>query len=136
MKGAGVPQPLAEHLSKRERQIVEALYLLHEGAVGDVRHALAEPPSYSAVRTTMNILVRKGFLSYRAEGRKYLYSPIVPHGKARQTAVKHLLKTYFDGSISAAVNGLISADRKGLDEADYRELLELIQKARRKEKIT
>jgi predicted transcriptional regulator len=115
---------------------VEALYVLREGGVGEVRGALSEPPSYSAVRTTMNILVRKGFLSYREEGRKYLYSPIIPHDKARQTAVRHLLKTYFDGSIRAAVTGLITADRNGLGEADYRELMELIRKARRKERTT
>ena len=130
-----MPRQPAERLSKRERQIVEALYVLREGGVAAVRRALAEPPSYSAVRTTMNILVRKGFLSYRAEGRKYLYSPIIPHDKARQTALSHLLKTYFDGSIREAVTGLITADRKGLTEADYRDLVELIGKARRKEEI-
>jgi len=126
--------PFSGRLSKRERQIMEALVLLREGAVSDVRTALADAPSYSAVRTTMNILVRKGFLSFRTEGRRYLYRLVVTHEKARRTAVRHLLKTYFDGSVREAVMGLIDADAAGLAEADYRELISLIQRARRKEK--
>ena len=124
--------PFSGRLGKRERQIMELLYILREGAVSEVRRSLASPPSYSAVRTTMNILVRKGFLSFRTEGRKYLYRPVVPHERARQTAVRHLLKTYFDGSVREAVVGLIDADAAGLNEADYRELTALIHKARRK----
>lgn len=126
--------PFSGRVSKRERQIMEALYLLREGAVSDVRRSLADPPSYSAVRTTMNILVRKGFLSFRTEGRKYLYRPVVPHERARRTALRHLLKTYFDGSVREAVVGLIDADAARLEESDYRELIDVIQKARRKEK--
>ncbi len=125
--------PFSGRLSKRERQIMETLYILRQGAVTDVRKALADPPSYSAVRTTMNILVSKGFLSFTSEGRRYRYSPVVPHEKARQTAVRHLLKTYFDGSVRDAVVGLISAGGSGLSDADYRALLALIRKARRRE---
>jgi len=124
--------PFSGRLGKRERQIMESLYLLREGAVSEVRGSLADPPSYSAVRTTMNILVHKGFLSFRTEGRKYLYRPVVPHERARQTAMRHLLKTYFDGSVREAITGLIDADAAGLSEADYRELTALIQKARRR----
>jgi predicted transcriptional regulator len=127
-----VSDPFSGRLGKRERQIMELLYILREGAVSEVRSSLASPPSYSAVRTTMNILVRKGFLSFRTEGRKYLYRPVVPQERARQTAIHHLLKTYFDGSVREAVVGLIGADAAGLSEADYRELTALIHKARRK----
>lgn len=126
--------PFSGHLSKRERQIMEALFLLRRGAVSDVRSALPDPPSYSAIRTTMNILVRKGFLRIAADGRRYLYSPVVPHDKARSTAVRHLLKTYFDGSVREAVVGLIDAGGADLDAADYRELIAVIRKARRREK--
>jgi BlaI family penicillinase repressor len=113
---------------------MEAVYLLREGTVSDVRRSIADPPSYSAVRTTMNILVRKGFLAFRAEARKYYYHPTIPHESARQTAVRHLLKTYFDGSLREAVMGLIDSDASALDEKDYRELLAQIRKVRRKEK--
>ena len=119
-------------VSKRERQIMEAVYRLRTAAVGDVRRSLADPPSYSAVRTTMNILVKKGFLGTRAEGRKYLYSAVVPRERARMTAARHLLHTYFDGSVQEAVMGLIRADTR-LGDDDYRELISMIRKAARRE---
>lgn len=125
--------PFSGRLSKRERQIMEALYLLRAGTVNDVRKALPDPPSYSAVRTTMNILVRKGFLGIAEEGRRYRYTPVVPHERARRNAARHLLATYFDGSVRDAIMGLFDADIAGLSEADYRELLAMIRKARRKE---
>ena len=120
-------------LSKRERQIMDALYLLGAGAVSDVRRSLADAPSYSAVRTTMNILVRKGFLATRADGHRYLYRPVIPHGKARRTAARHLVRTYFDGSVQAAVMGLIDAGVR-LNDDEYGELIAMIRKARRARK--
>ena len=125
--------PFSGHLSKRERQIMEALYLLRAAAVSDVRRALADPPSYSAVRTTLNILVRKGFLQTSAEGRRYLYSPVVSPEKARKSAVRHLLRTYFDGSVRDAILGLVEAGGEGLTESDYRALSSRIREARKKE---
>jgi len=71
----------------------------------------------------------KGLLTHRKEGRKYLYLPTVSHGRARQSALRHLLETYFDGSVEAAVAALIKSDRKRLSETEYRRLLELIQGA-------
>lgn len=125
--------PFSGRLSKRERQIMETLYLLRRGAVGDVRQALPDPPSYSAVRTTMNILVRKGFLETTTEGRRYLYAPVISHERARKTALRHLLKTYFDGSVREAILGLVDAGGDGLSEADYRALSARIRQVRRKE---
>jgi predicted transcriptional regulator len=117
-------------LSKRERQIMEAILLMRTAAVRDVRNALSEPPSYSAVRTTMNILVRKGFLTSRPQGRKYLYRPVVSPESARRNAARHLLKTYFEGSVREAVLGLIDADAQKLGEEDYQELIALMRRAR------
>ncbi len=125
--------PFSGRLSKRERQIMETLYLLRTAAVSDVRGALSDPPSYSAVRTTMNILVRKGFLETTTEGRRYLYAPVVSHERARKSALRHLLKTYFDGSVREAIMGLVDAGADGLTEADYRALSAMIRKVRRKE---
>ncbi len=125
--------PFSGRLSKRERQIMEVLYVLRGGAVSDVRAALADPPSYSAVRTTMNILVRKGFLETAVQGRRYLYSPVVSPERARKNAVRHLLKTYFDGSVREAIMGLVDAGGDGLSEDDYRALSVMIRQVRRKE---
>ena len=122
---------LKHGLSRRERQIIEALYRLKEAGVEEVMRSIERAPGYSAVRTTLNILVQKGVLSFRKQGRRYLYSPLIPHERARKTALKGLLHTYFDGSVSAAVASLLSGSR-GLTEQEYRELSSLIEGARRK----
>ena len=126
-------QRFGSNLSKRERQIIEAIYGMNAASVAEVRATIPDPPSYSAVRAMMNILVRKGVLSYRKEGRKYLYFPLVRRQKARQFALKRLLEVYFDNSVSQAVSGLIQADRRKLTDKDYAELIKLIEEARRKE---
>ena len=120
-------------LSKRQRQIMEAIYRLNQASVEDVRRAIPDPPSYSAVRTTMNILADRGLLSRAPSGRKFLYSPTIPHREARRSAIEHLLRTYFDNSIELAVAALIRTDRGGLTEEEYRSLLALIEKARKGE---
>jgi len=93
-----------------------------------VRDAMPDAPSNSAVRATLKILETKGFLSHRRRGRDFLYLPTIPHQRARQSALKHLLHTYFDGSVEAAMAALIRGDRRELAEADFRSLIEMIEK--------
>ncbi len=126
-------QRLTHDLSKRERQIIEAIYTRSTASVAEVRAAIPDPPSYSTVRAIMNILVRKGFLSYRKEARKYLYFPLVQRHRARQLVVKRLLEVYFDNSVSQAMSGLIQAERRNLTERDYVELIETIEEARKRD---
>jgi BlaI family transcriptional regulator, penicillinase repressor len=128
-----VHQRLTHGLSKRERQIIEAIYSMTKASVAEVRSAIPDPPSYSAVRAMMNILVRKGILSFSKEGRKYLYFPLVRRGKARQFAMKRVLEIYFDNSVHEAVSGIIQADRGKLTDQDYAELIELIKRERKRE---
>jgi BlaI family penicillinase repressor len=119
-------------LSKRERQIIEAIYAMGSASVAEVRSAIPAPPGYSAVRAMLNVLVRKGVLSHRNEGRRYVYFPLVRRHKARQFAVKRLLEIYFDNSVPEAVSGLIRADHKNLTAEDYEDLIELINEARKR----
>ncbi len=127
-------QRLQRELSKRERQIMEAVYRRRQASAADVLRSIPDAPGYSSVRTILGILVRKGLLSFRREGRKYVYAPRVPHEKAQQSAVKHLVKTYFDNSVAQALSGLIAADGSRMSDAEYESLLGLIEKARKKEK--
>lgn len=120
---------LRHGLSKRERQIMEAIYSRKKASVADVRADIPAPPGYSGVRATLNVLVAKGLLSYRRAGRRYVYASTISHQKARQSAIRHLLSTYFDNSIEAALVALLRADRRRLAEADYRKLVELINNA-------
>jgi len=121
-------QRLRHGMSKRERQIVEAIYARKSATAAEVRASIPDPPGYSAVRATLSVLVRKGLLSHRREGRRYVYTPTISHGKARHSALRHLLETYFDGSVNAAMAALIRVDRKQLPDDDYRSLLEMIRK--------
>jgi len=120
---------LQQGLSKRERQMMDAIYSRKGSTASEVWKAIPQPPSYSAVRATLKILENKGFLTHRKQGRKFLYLPTIPHQRAKQSALRQLLETYFDGSVEAAVAALIRVDRKKLSEAEYRRLIELIQKA-------
>ncbi len=120
---------LRHGLSKRERQIMEAIYSRKSAAAAEVHNAIPDPPSYSAVRATLQILVGKGLLAYRREGRRYVYTPTISPQRARQSAIRQVLETYFDDSVEAAVAALLRMDRKRLSETDYRRLIELIQKA-------
>ncbi|MBN1837129.1 MAG: BlaI/MecI/CopY family transcriptional regulator [Spirochaetales bacterium] len=132
MKGSRVKR-ISEGLSRRQRQIMEALYTLERASVEDVRRGIPDPPSYSAVRTTMNILVERGLLATARSGRRYCYSPTIPRRQARQSAIEHLLRTYFGNSVEQAVAALIGADRGPLSEDEYQALLALIEKARKGE---
>ena len=81
---------------------MDAIHQLGEASVGDVLDRLADPPSYSAVRTMLRLLEGKGYLKHRREGMKYVYRPTVAPEKARRSALEHLLATFFGGSAGAA----------------------------------
>ncbi len=84
---------LRHGLSKRERQMVEAIYARKSASAAEVRQAIPHPPSYSAVRATLRVLVEKGLLVYRREGRRYVYAPTISREKARASALRSLLDT-------------------------------------------
>lgn len=117
-------------LSRRERQIVEILYRKQRGSVKDIRGEMPDPPSYSAVRTTVNILERKGYLTHTANINRYIYAPKTSRQKATRGALKHLLGTYFDNSLEKAVTAMIELRTGDLTEADLERLSELIRKGR------
>ncbi|HEX7378044.1 MAG TPA: BlaI/MecI/CopY family transcriptional regulator [Pirellulales bacterium] len=117
-------------LGRRERQIMDALYQLGEGSVAEVLPRLPDPPSYSAVRTMIRLLERKGYVRHRRSGTKYVYRPTQSHESASRTAMGHLLETFFGGSASDAVAALLDVSSHRLGEADYRRMRELIEQAR------
>jgi len=120
-----------EQLGKRERQIVELIYSMKRGSVSDVQRAISNPPSYSALRTSLTILVRKGFLEQNKVGRKFYYSPRIATETVSRSAIRTLVRTYFNDSLEQAVSGLISAEEGNLTDEDYARLIALIRRAKK-----
>ena len=94
-------------LSRRERECLDALFRRGEATVNEVMESLADPPSYSAVRATLNVLVEKGQATYRQDGPRYVYVPAIPAEKARSAAMRHLVDTFFNGSAQQAMVALV-----------------------------
>src|SRR5581483_629250 len=96
-----------EGLSRRQRQIMDVLYQRGSCTAAEMREAMPSPPSYSAVRAMLRVLEEKGHVRHRAEDLRYIYEPTVAPEKARRTAVKHLLATFFSHSTEQAVAALL-----------------------------
>lgn len=123
------PKPVPP-VSRRERQILDALYAMERATAADILAQMTNPPSYSAVRATLRILEDKGHVRHVEEGNKYVYLPTVPREQARQSALRHMVQTFFNGSISQAVSALVDDGRK-LSPEELAEISELIKRAKR-----
>jgi predicted transcriptional regulator len=107
---------MAPVLSRREREIVEIIFAAGgEASAEQIRERLTDPPSYSAVRAMLAKLEGKGAVRHREEGVKYVYSPTVPRGTARRSAVRRLVDVFFEGSVGQAATALLK-DEKWSDE--------------------
>ncbi len=95
-------------LSRRERQVMDIVYRLDEASVSEVHDRLSDAPSYSAVRALMGTLTEKGHLTYRHEGRRYLYAATTPAEEARVSALRQIVSTFFGGSAAEAALALMS----------------------------
>jgi len=119
-------------LSRRERQIMDILYrLCNATALQVMQEMVPEPPIYSTVRTLLGILEKKGHVRHEKEGHHYTYVPITPAGEARDSALSHLMETFFNGSASAVVSALIDLKQHKLTAGEYDEILELVEKSRK-----
>jgi BlaI family penicillinase repressor len=122
---------LQQDLSKRERQIMQVIYRRSSASVSEVLSEIPSPPSYSAVRSIMNILVQKGLLRRTRNGKKYLYLPTVSQKKAMHSEVKQLMSTYFEGSLENVVTALLEIHGDDLSDEDFQRLMDIIEKARK-----
>ena len=116
-------------LSRRERQIMDVLYRLGRATAGDIMAGMPGAPSYSTVRTQLRVLEEKGHVRHDEEGLRYRYGPTVPRRAARKAAVRHLLRTFFDGSPAGLLAALLG-DAATLSEAELARIAQLVQAAR------
>ena len=122
-------KPTAD-FSRRERQMMEIIYARGEASAAQVREALHDPPSYSAVRALLAILVQKGQLKRRAEQGRYIYSPTRPRAKAGRSALVRVLETFYEGSLEKAVAALLRGSDTRLSDEELARLSDLIDQAR------
>jgi predicted transcriptional regulator len=118
-------------LSRRERQILDILYERGQATAADVQAALPEPPSYSAVRALLRILEEKGHVRHQQDGPRYVYVPTVARDNAKRSALRHVLKTFFDGSAEQAISALLDEGSSKLSSAELDRLARLIDTARK-----
>ncbi len=116
-------------LSRRERQIMDVLYSRGRASAAEVREAMANPPSYSTIRALLRILEDKGHVVHEQEGTRYVYRPAVPARRAKRSALRHMVKTFFDGSPEKAVAALINDSK--LTEEELDRLSKLVEEARK-----
>jgi predicted transcriptional regulator len=121
-------------LTKRERQIMDALYRLGRATAGEILEAMPGAPSYSTVRTQLRVLEGKGHVRHEEEGLRYVYAPVVPRHTARRAALQHLVDTFFDGSHANLAAALLGRDAMRLSDGDLDRLAGLIRAARRTER--
>jgi BlaI family transcriptional regulator, penicillinase repressor len=118
-------------LSRRERQILDALYKAGRATAAEVQEAMPAAPSYSAVRTLLRILEDKGHVRHEQDGSRYVYIPTVAHDAAKRSAMRHLLNTFFEGSTTQAIAALLDEDANRLSNADWDRLAAAIKRARK-----
>jgi len=116
-------------LSRRERQIMDVIYRRGRATAAEVLDDLPDPPSYSAVRAMLRLLEEKGHVRHEQDGPRYVFLPIVARDRARQSALSHVVRTFFDGSATEAVAALLNDGAK-LSNDDLDRLAAMIDKAR------
>jgi predicted transcriptional regulator len=119
-----------EELTRRERQIMDILYRLGEASAEDVRSRLSDPPSYSAARAMLAKLEEKRHVTHVERDLRYIYLPTVPREEVRRSALSRVVQTFFDGSVSQAVTGLLSQSVEELPAEELERLAALIEDAR------
>ena len=124
----------AGSLSRRERQIMDILYQRGKASASEVREAMEAAPGYSAVRAMLRVLEEKGHVKHQAEGLKYVYVPVVARDKAKRSAVKHVMETFFNGSAEQIVAALLDVSSTRLTREELDRMSEMIEQAKQEGK--
>ena len=117
-------------LSRREREVMDALYRRGQATVAEVMEDMGHPPTYSAVRSTLRILEEKGHVVHREDGPRYVYVPAVARDKARKAAIDHLVNTFFEGSAEEALVALLKRSDLEMSDDQIERLASTIRRAR------
>jgi BlaI family penicillinase repressor len=125
-----MPKLTTIDLTRRESQIMEILYRRRRATVEEIRSELPDAPSPSSVRKLLDIMIERGLLAREYDGPRYVYFPAVKPEEASRSALKQLVRTFFDGSPGSAMAALLDMTSKPLSDAEYRRLSRLLKRVR------
>jgi len=126
-----MPNPRDHALTRRERQIMDILYRRGHATAVEVMSDLSGEPNYSTVRTQLRVLEDKGQVTHEEEGLRYVYSPAVPRRTARKSALRHLVDTFFDGSVEQVVGALLGGEGARLSEEELARIADMVARAKK-----
>ena len=124
-------KPKHHNLSRRERQIMDVVYARGRATAQEVADNIPDPPSYSAVRALLRVLEDKGHLRHEQDGPRYVFLPVVTRERASQSALRQLVRTFFDDSTSQTMAALLDLNSRKLDARELDRLAQLIEQARK-----
>jgi BlaI family penicillinase repressor len=125
--------PALPALSRRERQVMDILFRRGQATAAEVMSDLPDPPTYSSVRSILSILVEKGHAHYREEGLRYVYLPAASPQHVREEALRHVIRTFFDGSTDQTIAAVLRMSDSKLSDDDIERLQERIRRAQQRE---
>lgn len=120
-------------LSRRERDIMDVLFRRGRATADEVMRDLSGDPSYSTVRTQLRVLEEKGHVRHEEDGRRFVYLPVVARASARKFALRHLVETFYDGSVERVVAALLGGEAISLSDHELRRIRQLIEDEKKKE---
>jgi predicted transcriptional regulator len=128
--GCGMSKPPHFDLSRRERQIMDAIHRRGRATVAEIEEELGGEASYSAIRSALRLLREKGVIRHEHDGKRYVYLPVIPRREARFSALQHLVDTFFAGSQAATVSAILEMADTDLPDDELDRLEEIIARAR------
>lgn len=126
--------PSSDPLSRRERQIMDIILSSGEASARDIWEQMPDAPTYATVRTILRVLLEKGHLQHRQEGRSYIYSPKQSRDSVATSALQRLLQTFYGGSVEQAVNGLLQLKDTDLAPDELERIEQLIEQKKQNTK--
>ena len=111
---------------------MDIVYRRGKATAAEVRQDLPDPPTNSAVRGMLRLLEEKGHLRHESDGPRYVYLPTADTSRVSRTAMRHLVRTFFDNSASSAVAAMLGMYESRLKDEDLDRLESLIEQARNK----
>jgi predicted transcriptional regulator len=126
-----MPKSTAPSLTRREREIMDILHRRGRATAHEVLADLADPPSYSAVRALLRLLEERGHAKHVQEGLAYVYSPAVSRADAKRSALAHVVRTFFAGSVEQAVAALVDSSKAKLSREELDRIADHIARAKK-----